>query len=119
MRTTPKRRITTKNRIPRSVFALSLIRHVCAVRLLDGEQVVLGLDGDHFCIALFADIGGTSRKGNLCTLRRAGGVSRASKRSEAAFGHPLIGVPGVIAREIDVLPAKRRGVLEQGGIELP
>jgi hypothetical protein len=40
------------------VFALSLIRHVCAVRLLDGEQVVLGLDGDHFCIALFADIKG-------------------------------------------------------------
>ena len=63
--------------------------------------------------------GGTSRKGNLCTLRRAGGVSRASKRSEAAFGHPLIGVPGVIAREIDVLPAKRRDMLEQCGIDLP
>jgi len=63
--------------------------------------------------------GGTSRKGNLCTLRRAGGVSWDSERSEASFGNPLIGVPGVIAREIDVLPAKRRNVLEQGGIELP
>jgi hypothetical protein len=63
--------------------------------------------------------GGTSRKGNLCTLRRAGGVSRASERSEAAFGYPLIGVPGVIASEIDVFPAKRRDVLEQGGIALP
>ncbi len=55
--------------------------------------------------------GGTSRKGNLCTLRRGGGVSRASERSEATLGHPLIVVPGVIAREIDVLPAKRRDVL--------
>jgi hypothetical protein len=63
--------------------------------------------------------GGTSRKGNLCTLRRAGGVSRASERSEAAFGYPLIGVPGVIASEIDVFPPKRRDVLEQGGIALP
>ena len=27
------------------------------------------------------------------------------------LGHPLIVVPGVIAREIDVLPAKRRDVL--------
>jgi hypothetical protein len=63
--------------------------------------------------------GGTSRKGNLCILRRAGGVSRASERSEAAFGYPLIGVPGVIASEIDVFPAKRRDVLEQGGIALP
>lgn len=63
--------------------------------------------------------GDTSRKGILCTLRRAGGVSWASEGSEASLGYPLIGVPGVIAREIDVLPAKRRDVLEEGGIELP
>ncbi len=61
----------------------------------------------------------TSRKGNLCTLRGAGGVSGASERSEATLGYPLIGVPGVIAGEVDVLPAKWRDVLEQGGIELP
>jgi len=63
--------------------------------------------------------GDTSRKGNLCTLRRAEGVSRASERSEGTLGYPFIGVPGVIAGEIDVLPAKRRDVLEQGRIELP
>jgi hypothetical protein len=57
--------------------------------------------------------------GKLCTLRRAGWVSGASERSEAPFSYPLIGVPGVIANEIDVLPAKRRDVLEQDGIELP
>jgi len=48
-------------------------------------------------------LGGTSRKGNLCTLRTAGGGSRVSERPEAILGYPFIGVPGVIASEIDVL----------------
>ncbi len=61
------------------------------------------LSGRLSCLQL----GDTSRKGNLCTLRRAGGVSGVSERSEAAPGYTLIGVPGVIAGEIDVLPAKR------------
>jgi hypothetical protein len=54
---------------------------------------------------------GISRKGNLCTPRRSGGFSRASKRSEATFSYPLISVPVVVASEIDVFPAKRRDVL--------
>jgi hypothetical protein len=49
-----------------------------------------------------ARLGDTSRKGNLCTLRRGGGVSRASQRSEATLGYPFIGVPGVVAREYQV-----------------
>jgi hypothetical protein len=57
-------------------------------------------------------MGDTSRKGNLSTLRAAGGVSRVSEGSEATLGYPFIGVPGVIASEIDVLPAERGGVLE-------
>jgi hypothetical protein len=32
-------------------------------------------------------------------------------RSEATLGYPLIGVPGLIAGEFDVLPAKRGDVL--------
>ena len=44
--------------------------------------------------------------------RRTGGVSGVSERSEATLGSPLIDLPGVIAGEIDVLPAKRRNVLE-------
>jgi len=63
--------------------------------------------------------GGTSRKGHLCTLRTVGGDSGASERSEATLDYPLIGVPGVISGEVDVLPAKRRDVLKQGRIELP
>ena len=57
--------------------------------------------------------GGTSRKGSLCTLRRGRRVSRASERSEATLGYPLVVVPGIIAGEIDVLPAQRRDVLDQ------
>jgi len=64
-------------------------------------------------------LGGTSRKGNLCTLRSDGGVSGASEGSKATLGNPFIGVPGVIAGEIEVFPAKRGDMLEQGGIELP
>ncbi len=61
--------------------------------------------------------GDTSRKGNLRTLRAAEGGSGVSERPEAAFGDTFIGVPGVIAGEIDVLPAERRDMLEQGGVE--
>jgi hypothetical protein len=50
--------------------------------------------------------------------RPDGGDPRVSERPEATLGYSLIGVPGVVASEIDVLPAKRRDVLEQGGIEL-
>ena len=50
--------------------------------------------------------------------RRAGEVSGASERSEATFGYPFIGVPAVVASEIDVLPAKRGDVLEKARIEL-
>jgi hypothetical protein len=46
---------------------------------------------------LLSDQGGTSRKGHLCTLRSAGGVSGASERSEATLGYPFVGVPGVVA----------------------
>jgi len=44
------------------------------------------------------------------------GVTEGSK---ATLGNPFIGVPGVIAGEIEVFPAKRGDMLEQGGIELP
>jgi hypothetical protein len=37
--------------------------------------------------------GGTSRKGNLRTLRTAEPGSGRPERAEAAFGHSLIGVP--------------------------
>ena len=66
-----------------------------------------------------SNVRSTSRKGNLRTLRCAGELSGASKRSEATLGYSLIGAPDGIADEIDVLPAKREDVLEQGGIELP
>jgi hypothetical protein len=61
--------------------------------------------------------GDTSRKGNLRTLRTAKPGSGRPERAEAAFGHSLIGVPEIVARQADVLPAERRDVLEQGRID--
>jgi len=63
--------------------------------------------------------GDTSRKGNLRTLRAGGGGSGVSELPEAAFGDPFIGAPRIIAGEIDVLPAERRDMLQQGGVEGP
>ena len=63
------------------------------------------------------DHGDTSRKGNLRTLRTAGPGSGRPERAEAAFGHSLIGVPEIVARQADVLPVERRDVLEQGRID--
>jgi hypothetical protein len=64
-------------------------------------------------------LGDNSRKGNLRTLRPVEGGSGVSERPKAAFGDPFIGAPSVIAGEIDVLPAKRRDMLQQGGVESP
>jgi hypothetical protein len=61
--------------------------------------------------------GDTSRKGKLRTLRLGEAGSGDSEGSEATLGHPLICVPGVIARQIDVLPAKRGDMLKQSWVE--
>ena len=59
----------------------------------------------------------TSRKGILRTLRLGEAGSGDSERSEATHGHPFICVPGVIAGEIDALPAERRDMLKQRRIK--
>jgi len=59
----------------------------------------------------------TSRKGDLRTIRFAVAVSGDSKRSEASLTHPFVRVPGVIAGEVDLLPAERRDMPEQGAVE--
>ena len=41
------------------------------------------------------------------------------ERPVATLSYPFIGVPGVVASEIDVLPTERRDMLEQVWIELP
>jgi hypothetical protein len=86
--------------VPQQELDLLQVPAVLAAELGAGAVQVVGAEGD------------TSRKGNLCTLRAAGGISRGSEGSEATLGYPFIGVPGVIASEIDVLPAERGGVLE-------
>jgi hypothetical protein len=57
-------------------------------------------------------VGGTSRKGNLRTLRTAEPGSGRPKCAETTFGHSLIGLPEIVTRQADVLPAERRDVLE-------
>ena len=64
-------------------------------------------------------LGAPQERENLCTLRTAGAVSGVSERPEATSDYPFIGVPGVIAGEIDVLPAERGDMLKQGWLKLP
>jgi hypothetical protein len=49
------------------------------------------------------------RKGEYCTLRPCDG----SQGAEAAFLHPLVRAPGVIARQVDMVPVDRRDMGEQ------
>lgn len=50
------------------------------------------------------------------TLRTAEIGSGVSKSLKLASDNPFIVMPGTVAGEVDVLPAERRHVLEQGGI---
>jgi hypothetical protein len=57
-----------------------------------------------------------SRKRNFRTLTSAELGSGRPERAEVAFGHALIEVLEIVARQADVLPAERRDVLEQVGV---
>ena len=44
---------------------------------------------------------------------------RSHAHTSAPLGIPFVGMPDIVASQVDVLPAERRDMLEQGRIELP
>ena len=59
-------------------------------------------------LLLEAEVGVRSRFGNLCTLSLRKYWSGLAKWSEPALGDPAVGVPHVVAGQMDVLPRQRR-----------
>jgi hypothetical protein len=55
----------------------------------------------------------TSSRGILRTLRSTKDLLGSTEGSKSAFGNSFIGVQGVIAGLVDVLPAERKDVLKR------
>jgi hypothetical protein len=68
-------------------------------KLLDETEALL------YCDHQFGE---NSRNGNLCTLRLGLLYSAESKWPKMSRGDSFVGVPNVIARQINMLPAQRR-----------
>ncbi|MGF6604187.1 hypothetical protein P3T23_008942 [Paraburkholderia sp. GAS448] len=66
-----------------------------------------------------ARVGVPSRKGFFRTLSLRVGRFRGAQRPESAFGDAFVGVPHVVARQVDVIPAQWRDVRDKAFVDLP
>ena len=62
-------------------------------------------------------IGVPSRKGFFRTLRLQLGRFHHAQRPESAFGDAFVGVPHVVARQVDVVPAQWSDVRDQAFVD--
>lgn len=63
--------------------------------------------------------GGPSRKGFFRTLSLRVGRFRGAQRPESAFGDAFVGVPLVVACQVDVIPAQWRDVRDKTFVDHP
>ena len=89
------------------------------VRLIDANAPGTGCSFGNAGVIAIDHLGVPSRKGFFRTLRLRLGRFRGAQGPESAFGDALVGVPHVVARQVDVIPAKRRDMRDQAFVDLP